>query len=893
MRPHQFFMRTGLALCLFLTLSSVQLLAAEYFKVTGFDLPSSAKVGQSLTFKGQITNTGDAYGMQEVFIVIRNSKGEALDAKGRDINLDPGHHRNISEGITFPFAGDFIVQLVSDDDSVAREIEVREEQQNENAEILMASAYVDPISLTSRITAILTDGTLTYLEMKGDISDIASNPSGSSHATVGESGLTGGQTKFLLDLAREFGMDIDPRYQVYWGGSSGLTGSERQEVRDVIVGNGFPDLQSNYNKPRTATDRGHLCVRAEKPDGGMKNVCEFGIGSAPSDFTQTVRDGMDHFINDKFGSFRTPSKYTFDKRSPDSAASTTGFIGRHEAHEAHSETSHESDLFLFEPQQSSAKTSPNHTSEFLMGSVAVSVVLLESNGSADTETEDWDTARADKVGQEIQEALDFWTNLEPKANLSFTLKQTDGKPYQIVETGFEPITRTVDEEFLWIDDAMAELGYNTGGFEGVREYAHDLRQELDTDWGYVMFVVDSLNDDDGSFAAGTFARTFFAYAYQGGPFMVMTYDNGAWGIDRMNQVAAHETGHVFWATDEYTIPQEASGYLNGQEVDDSGQLMDRNTLNLSTGTIEQIGWVDSDNDGIFDILDTEPETTVTNVDENGTITITGTATVSVFNNQNPRQIPEGTQPEDLTLNTIATVEFSVDGGDFEEATPDDGNFDGNEEDFTITLNLTGDHTIEIRAVNSVGNADASPETVTIGSSSSSTPSPTDPPDSGSSSSSSSIEKALDTNNNGRLDDAEIQAGIGFWILGQTVPGTDQTINDNKIKDLIGIWITGAQIGASAQPNAEANQPLALNATRLHHDQQALTLNVYGQSIEQVRLQVFDLSGKTVLDEVASGSTLRTQLDQQRWANGVYLYIVTAHGQQTSIRSQVRKFVLLN
>ncbi len=881
-----------MALFVGLLVVGVQLQAAGYFKVSGFSFPEKGDLGQPLTLKAEITNTGNQYQMQEVIIVVGNSKGDVLNAKRIEMSLDPGQGKVFTESITFTIPGKYIIEVQTRDDAHSTTVVVEEEQQNnQNAEILMASAYVDPISLTSRITAILTDGTMTYMELKGNVDEIERRPTGSSHSTVGESGLTGGQTQFLLDLAEEFGIDIDPRYQVYWGGSGQLTGSERQTVRDVIVDNDFPNLQSSYNKPRSATDRGHLCVRAEKPEGGFKNVCEFGAGSAPSDFAQTLSDGMDHFVNAKMEGFRIPTKYTFGKRSASLAGASTASFDSHEDHDSHAEVASESDMFMMEPLQSSAKTSPNHTSEFLMGSVGVSVILLESDGGVDAQTENWDTTRADKVGAEIEEALTFWADLEDNANLSFTLKQTNGKPYQIIDTGFEPINHTVEDEFLWIDEAMANLGYNTGSFEGVREYAHDLREELDTDWGYVMFVVDSLNDDDGSFAPSTFARTFFAYAYQGGPFMVMTYDNGAWGIERMNQVAAHETGHVFWATDEYTIPQEASGYLNGQEIDDSGQLMDRNTLNLSGGTMEQIGWVDSDNDGIFDILDTEPETTVSNVDENGTITITGSAKVSVVNNQNPRQIPEGTQPEDLTVNTIARVEYSVDGGDFETATPDDGNFDGNEEAFTISLNLDGDHTVEIRAVNSVGNADSTPETVDIGSgSSNSDPSDPDPPGS---SSSSSIEKALDTNNNGRLDDDEIKKAIGFWILGQNVPGTDKTIDDNKIKALVTLWISGASIESAAPINVSNGQSLALHATRLFHDSQRLTLNVLGQGIEHIRLQVFDLSGKQVLDEVAGGHQLSIRLDQQRWANGVYLYLVTAEGQQHRVRSEVRKFVLLN
>jgi len=88
----------------------------------------------------------------------------------------------------------------------------------------------------------------------------------------------------------------------------------------------------------------------------------------------------------------------------------------------------------------------------------------------------------------------------------------------------------------------------------------------------------------------------------------MTYNNGLWGISRMDQVLAHETGHVFWATDEYNGINEYSGYLNAKDTEGSGCLMDTCALSLSAGTKQQIGWKDTDGDSILDIIDTNPDT---------------------------------------------------------------------------------------------------------------------------------------------------------------------------------------------------------------------------------------------------------------------------------------------
>jgi len=51
-----------------------------------------------------------------------------------------------------------------------------------------------------------------------------------------------------------------------------------------------------------------------------------------------------------------------------------------------------------------------------------------------------------------------------------------------------------------------------------------------------------------------------------------------------------------------------------------------------------------------------------------------------------------------------------------------------------------------------------------------------------------IAQALDTNQNGVLDDNEILKGIQFWISGEMVPNADQSISDTEINRLIGMWI---------------------------------------------------------------------------------------------------------
>lgn len=160
-----------------------------------------------------------------------------------------------------------------------------------------------------------------------------------------------------------------------------------------------------------------------------------------------------------------------------------------------------------------------------------------------------------------------------------------------------------------------------------------------------------------------------------------------------------------------------------------------------------------------------------------------------------------------------------------------------------------------------------------------------------------IEEALDVNQNNVLDDDEILWAIELWINGEEVPGTGQTISDKKMLELINKWINGTQLSAAGQALVgDGFEPLKLEQTWLSHEANGLVLNVNGRGIEHVNLQVFNLAGQRLLNHTASGRKLHFQAADaagRPWANGVYLYVVTARGAKEQIvRSPVRKMALL-
>lgn len=250
------------------------------------------------------------------------------------------------------------------------------------------------------------------------------------------------------------------------------------------------------------------------------------------------------------------------------------------------------------------------TSEYMIGRVAVGVILPESDGSADPSTEDWTDDEVALVLREIEGAFAWWEAREPRAHLEFVYE------WEIVPTSYEPIVHHWWEQSLWIPEAMAAQGFSGGDyFDLVRQYNHKLLDDYDADHAFTIFVVDSSNDRDGRFEDG-----HFAYAFVGGPFTVMTCGNDGYGPYNMDVVAAHEIGHVFGALDQHYAAHQPctrrSGCLgvenqNSQYGDcamDEASLMRGGTASFGRGALDyyargQVGWRDSDCDGVLDPVD--------------------------------------------------------------------------------------------------------------------------------------------------------------------------------------------------------------------------------------------------------------------------------------------------
>ncbi len=225
--------------------------------------------------------------------------------------------------------------------------------------------------------------------------------------------------------------------------------------------------------------------------------------------------------------------------------------------------------------ESIARSTGTPTSLYMVGSIAVGVVIVSGRDAA----LNFSAADNLQVIQEVQEGLGFLANAEPRAKITFV--------YDIrlitVDVAPGPTTSYESAEAPWRNAALAAMGYPAERQSSIR-YVEDLRNERNTKWAYVGYFT-------------KYPLHHFAYAVS--EKTVMHFDNDGWGTDQINKVFAHETCHIFGAADEYGSCScgGSHGHLgipNNNCVNCSGDrvacLMDSNTLTLCEWSRKQIGW---------------------------------------------------------------------------------------------------------------------------------------------------------------------------------------------------------------------------------------------------------------------------------------------------------------
>jgi hypothetical protein len=321
---------------------------------------------------------------------------------------------------------------------------------------------------------------------------------------------------------------------------------------------------------------------------------------------------------------------------------------------------------------------PDDTGEFMLGRVAVTPVFVESSGTLDPSTEDWTPAHKQEVIQKIESGLDWWRQLlatkSNKHTLEFVIDRTFADAPFVSQ--YEPINRRSNDYALFVNEFLVDRGFNQNPLleSNMRAFNHAQRLKLQTDWSFTIFVVNSMNDGEGTFATGgSFSR---AFSFAGGLFEIVP-------STRPVSTFTHETGHMFWARDEYIGGgnfYQRRGYYNAQNTNaidlnpnasfqqadsimSEGAALDRAFAQLVSpaSTLAQIGWVDSDNDGIFDVLDVPFD-----LQGSGRLDIQrneylfrGNARVQTLPNLNSSGLQS-----DITLNRIQRIEYRINNGNW-------------------------------------------------------------------------------------------------------------------------------------------------------------------------------------------------------------------------------------
>ena len=355
------------------------------------------------------------------------------------------------------------------------------------------------------------------------------------------------------------------------------------------------------------------------------------------------------------------------------------------------------------------------TAEFMLGRIAVTPVFLESNGQIDSSTEDWTTQQKATVLSNIQTGLNWWKQLLATKTTVHTLDFVIDTTHvdTPAQTSYEPISRVSNAYSDWVSQFLVGTGFSQSSSleSNMRAFNHSQRLKFNTDWSFTIFVVNSQNDADGSFAAGgSFDRSF---AFAGGLFQVVLSTRPA-------SIFTHETGHMFWARDEYIGGSDyfkSRGYYNAQNLNaidlnptpnfvqadsimSSSGALDRAYQNITSpdSTLAQIGWVDSDGDGIFDVLDVPLKLEgLGQLNAAGNqYSFIGRASVQTLPNVNSSGLQN-----DITINRVGRIEYRLNNGNWQTlTTPNEFQVDLNL-NIPIPTGTTG--TIEIRAVeNSLG-----------------------------------------------------------------------------------------------------------------------------------------------------------------------------------------------
>ncbi|NIM18771.1 MAG: T9SS type A sorting domain-containing protein [Candidatus Latescibacteria bacterium] len=238
-------------------------------------------------------------------------------------------------------------------------------------------------------------------------------------------------------------------------------------------------------------------------------------------------------------------------------------------------------------------------SDYMTGTVALTVFFVESDGSgSDPDRYTWTEAHMQDYLNGVNTGLAWWSaqsNDYSNCWVAFFVRYypaTDPRCQQ----WYEPILHSSSYQQYWVNNVITNFGYTSGTYiSKVTAFNTWQRSNYGTDRSYSAFVAYNPPGSPNRFTNG-----YAAAAYWGGPYTFLLYRSFSWAPE---QVFTHETGHIFYACDEYY--EEGYGGCTScggcrNEVDNGNCeycnpaslpcMMKSNSFTLCSYTPGHVGW---------------------------------------------------------------------------------------------------------------------------------------------------------------------------------------------------------------------------------------------------------------------------------------------------------------
>lgn len=206
----------------------------------------------------------------------------------------------------------------------------------------------------------------------------------------------------------------------------------------------------------------------------------------------------------------------------------------------------------------------SQNSEFFGGDILVQLVLPQNNGQFEPVLESWTEEQVSSCVAGAYAGMLAIQSHFPSMPMDFVFRI-----FERADTKYEAIKYDMSQDSGWLKDVMYRIDPELP--EGapslvINAFNVKSREQYGTDFVFTGFAVNSENAP-GHMFHGAF---YTAYATLGGPYNVTPFPagrdpNGIGDQLVFSQIFQHETGHVFWALDEYEayggVCAEHSGYL--------------------------------------------------------------------------------------------------------------------------------------------------------------------------------------------------------------------------------------------------------------------------------------------------------------------------------------------